>query len=147
MIAESAFRLLPSVEVPVPRRLLVVDEAEESRQTLADYFEARGYEVLVAADGLDALVQAIRRSVDTVIMSASLPGLEGYEAAGILRKVIPGLRIILTVEPDAERHRHASRRRERFRCFAKPLELEGLAAELESGRAAPEAKTDEEGPR
>ena len=147
MFANVQSRLFPSVEGSVPRRLLVVDGAEESRRTLADYFSARGYEVLVAADGLDALVQAIRRSVDTVIMSASLPGLEGYEAAGILRQLIPGLRIILTVEPDAERHRHASRRRERFLCFAKPLELEDLAAELESGRAVPEAETDEEGPR
>ncbi len=147
MIANFASPLLPGLEDPVPRRLLVVDSAEESRRTLADYFTARGYEVLVAADGLDALVQAIRRSVGTVIMSASLPGLEGYEAAGILRKLIPGVRIILTVEPDAQRHRRASRRRERFRCFAKPLELGALAAELESGGKVPALETDEEDPR
>lgn len=131
------------------RRLMVVDGADAPRRALAEYFAARGWEVSVARDGEEALARAIRQGVDVVIMSASLPGLEGYEAAAILRRVVPGVRIILTVEPDAEARPHERQWTERFRCFPKPLDLDSIARAVDEERAAPtgQPEGDREGPR
>lgn len=123
-------------------RLMVVDDAADSRAAIADYFLARGYEVILATDGVQALAQTIRRGVDVIIMSATLPGLEGYEAAAILRKINPRIQIILTAGADIEGRPRESQRTERFRCFPKPLNLEEIAGAIE-GRAAgsgPEAE-------
>lgn len=122
--------------------LMVADDAADSRAAIADYFLARGYEVILATDGVQALAQTIRRGVDVIIMSATLPGLEGYEAAAILRKINPRIQIILTAGADIEGRPRESQRTERFRCFPKPLNLEEIAGAIE-GRAAgsgPEAE-------
>jgi DNA-binding NtrC family response regulator len=116
-------------------RLMVVDEAEDSRAAIARYFAARGWEVAVAARAVDALAQGLAHAVDVVIMNATLPGLEGYEAAAILRKISPGVSVILTVGPDADAHPRESQRRETFRCFPKPLDLDAIARAVEDARA------------
>ncbi|HWT77698.1 MAG TPA: response regulator, partial [Candidatus Methylomirabilis sp.] len=92
-------RLIAKGENP---RLMVADDAPDSRAAIADYFLARGYDVILAVDGVQALSQTIRREVDIIIMSATLPGLEGYEAAAILRKINPRIQIILTAGADID---------------------------------------------
>jgi CheY-like chemotaxis protein len=112
-------------------RLMVVDDALESRQALTNYFVARGYEVSVATDGIQALAQSLTSAVDVVIMKATLPGLEGYEAAAILRKIAPRVQIILTMETGVEAHPREQQRTERFRCFPTPLNLAEIAGAVE----------------
>jgi CheY-like chemotaxis protein len=128
-------------------RLMVADDAAESRTAIADYFLARGYEVILAMDGVQALAQTIRRGVDVIIMSATLPGLEGYEAAAILRKIDPRIQIILTAGADIEGRPRESRRTERFRCFPKPLNLEAIAGAIQARAAesGPKAACTREG--
>jgi CheY-like chemotaxis protein len=116
-------------------RLMVVDEAEESRAAIARYFSARGWDVVVATRAVDALAQSLAHAVDVVIMNATRPGLEGYEAAAMLRKISPGVSIILTVGPDADAHPRERQRHERFRCFLKPLDLDEIARAVEEARA------------
>ncbi len=115
--------------------LMVVDHAESSRDALAEYFSARGFTIVTAADGIQALSMAVALHVDVVVMSAMLPLLEGYEAAAILRRIDPRLQIILTVEPDLPASPGESRHVESFRCFSKPFEPDDIA------RAIDEAST------
>jgi CheY-like chemotaxis protein len=115
--------------------LMVVDHVEESRAALAAYFGARGFSIVTAVDGIQALSLAVTRHVDVVIMSATLPLLEGYEAAAILRRIDPRVQIILTMEPDVDETPGESRRVESFRCFPKPCEPGDIA------RAIDEAST------
>jgi DNA-binding NtrC family response regulator len=60
------------------------------------------------------------------VMSVKLPGLEGYEAAAILRKLDPRIRIILTCDDNVVPERPRRRRTESFRCFPKPLDFDAL---------------------
>ena len=115
-------------------RLLVVDETEESRRRAADFFRAHGYEVTVAGNAVEALARSLAGGVDIVIMSVTLPGLEGYEAAAILKRLSPGVQVILTAEADAPACPGESQRTERFRCFPKPLNFEALARAIEEAR-------------
>lgn len=125
------------------RRLLVVDDVEESRTATAGYFLSQGYEVSVATSGVEALARCLARGgVDVVIMNVTLPGLEGYEAAAILRKINPQVQVLLTMEADAEARPHENRRAERFRCFPKPLDLGEIARAIE--QPAPSSASDAE---
>lgn len=114
---------------------MVVDDAEDSRRALVDYFLARGYAVRVAMDGVEALTQSLARAVDVIIMRAMLPGLQGYEAAAILRKITPQVHVILTMGADAEGQPRERQRTERFRCFPIPLNLAEIAGAVEGAWA------------
>lgn len=148
MDTETAPRRPEPFAPAVPPRLMVVDDSAEAR-AIADYFVARGYEVQVATDGVQALAQTIMHGVDVIIMNASLPGLEGYEAAAILRKIHPDIQILLTMAAEVETRPREQQRTERFRCFPKPLDLAELAGVIEgaaTGRAPdPERSAEDAG--
>lgn len=67
-------------------RVLVVEDAPDTRDFLRLLFEAEGYEVLTAEDGLSAVQMALRELPDAIVMDMSLPGLDGYNAAKLLRR-------------------------------------------------------------
>jgi CheY-like chemotaxis protein len=67
-------------------RILVVEDAPDTRELLRLLFEAEGYEVLTAGDGLSAVEMALRELPDAIVMDMSLPGLDGYHAAKLIRR-------------------------------------------------------------
>lgn len=142
MNADTVSQLADVVQPGGRRCLMVVDGSEESRAAIADYFQARGWEVLVACTGVEAIARTITRRVDVVLMNATLPGLEGYEAAAILRKLDPRVRVILLVEAAFEARPRESQRMERFRFFPKPLNLQVVAHAIEAEEAEPTGETE-----
>lgn len=77
-------------------RILVVEDAPDTRELLRLLFEAEGYEVLTAADGLSAVELARKELPDAIVMDMSLPGLDGYNAARLIRSepVLAGVPLI-----------------------------------------------------
>lgn len=67
-------------------RILVVEDTPDTRELLRLLFEAEGYEVLTAGDGLSAVETALRELPDAIVMDMSLPGLDGYNAARLIRR-------------------------------------------------------------
>ncbi|HEX8719881.1 MAG TPA: response regulator [Pyrinomonadaceae bacterium] len=67
-------------------RILVVEDAPDLRELLRLTFEGEGYEVLTAGDGLSAVETALRELPDAVVMDMSLPGIDGYNAARLMRR-------------------------------------------------------------
>jgi CheY-like chemotaxis protein len=67
-------------------RILVVEDAPDVRELLRLLFESEGYEVLTAGDGLSAVETALKELPDAIVMDMSLPGLDGYNAARIIRR-------------------------------------------------------------
>ncbi|HEX8119021.1 MAG TPA: response regulator [Pyrinomonadaceae bacterium] len=70
----------------VKYRVLVVEDTPDTREFLRLLLEAEGYEVTTAADGLAAVGEALREPPDAIIMDMSLPGLDGYNAARLIRR-------------------------------------------------------------
>ena len=62
-------------------KILVVDDDQDVRETLRDYFEHSGFDVFVAGDGAGMRRVLAARAVDLVLMDLSLPVLDGWEAA------------------------------------------------------------------
>ena len=67
------------------RRVLIVDDQEESRQSLAHVLGSLGYETELARDGIEALGK-LRLDIDLVLLDASMPNLDGFQVAQRIRE-------------------------------------------------------------
>ena len=72
------------------RRVLVVEDNVDARQTLGALLSASGYEVLVAGDGDDGLAQILQHRPDLAIVDIGLPGLDGFEVVRRARSALGG---------------------------------------------------------
>ncbi|CAN5704044.1 hypothetical protein BH23CYA1_BH23CYA1_13250 [soil metagenome] len=77
------------------RRILIVDDNEDSALSLAMLFEITGDETQTAHDGLAAIEAAADSRPDVVLLDIGLPGLNGYEAARAIREQPWGQNMIL----------------------------------------------------
>ncbi|MEQ4718513.1 response regulator transcription factor [Nonomuraea sp. B19D2] len=66
-------------------RLLVVDDEPNIRELFSASLRMAGFEVLTAADGMEALRVAEESSPDLVMLDVMLPDLDGLAVAGRLR--------------------------------------------------------------
>jgi two-component system, cell cycle response regulator DivK len=66
-------------------RVLVVDDHDDARELLTLIIEMRGYRVVAAANGRDAVEEAQRTRPDAIIMDLFMPLMDGFEAAQILK--------------------------------------------------------------
>lgn len=72
-------------------RVLIVEDTVDTRALLKAVFEAEGYEVLEAADGIEAVEIALAELPDAIIMDMSLPRIDGTTAVKLIRRE-PALR-------------------------------------------------------
>lgn len=77
-------------------RILVVDDEENHRRTLAIGLRLEGFEVLEAEDGESALELLERESADVAIVDLMMPGINGLELARKLRFRCAALKVLLT---------------------------------------------------
>ena len=76
--------------------ILLVDDEEGYRELIARLLTKAGYEVLQAADGLQALSLLEESKVDLVISDILMPALNGYALVARLRAKWPAMPVILT---------------------------------------------------
>ena len=54
-----------------------------------------------AVDGMDAVEKAVDLKPDVVLVDVSMPGLNGFEAAGSIHEQIPNAEILIVTEHDS----------------------------------------------
>jgi CheY-like chemotaxis protein len=67
-------------------RILLVEDNEMNRDMLSRRLARRGFEVLLAEDGEQAIAVAGREPLDLILMDLSLPVLDGWEATRRLKR-------------------------------------------------------------
>ena len=65
--------------------LMVVEDNEPSREVLSRRLARRGYEIVSAADGRQAVSMAHSAKPDLILMDLGLPGIDGWEATAQLK--------------------------------------------------------------
>ena len=68
------------------RRILVVEDGEESRTILAAMLRQLGMQVDLAADGAQAVAAAGARRYDAILMDLAMPVMDGFEATRRIRE-------------------------------------------------------------
>jgi CheY-like chemotaxis protein len=92
-----------------PRTILCIDDACIFLQVFRTHFEDRGYRVLTAANGKEALELLAAKRVDAVILDYQMSGMTGAAALQVSKGVSPGTLFVIlsraasTVPKDARR--------------------------------------------
>lgn len=84
------------------KKILVVDDKAENRKILKDLLTFKGYQIVEADSGKEAIKRA-KESPDLILLDILMPGMDGYEVAKQLKadnktKEIPF--IVLTANED-----------------------------------------------
>jgi hypothetical protein len=85
-MASLTTRENPKLDEQVRAKLLLVDDRPENLVALEAILEPLGAELILAQSGEDALRQVLRNEFALVLMDAQMPGLDGYEAASLIRE-------------------------------------------------------------
>src|SRR5215467_6962216 len=105
----SVFTLtLPALAMPLPasapaptvgavpaRRVAIIEDNVDSRETLRVLFEMYGHEVHEAGDGPSGVELVLRVQPDAAFVDVGLPGFDGYEVARRIRAAPNGRRVQL----------------------------------------------------
>jgi DNA-binding NtrC family response regulator len=77
------------------RRILVVDDEAAQRGVLAGFLAKRGYDVLAAASGAEAMRQAAAHPIDLVLTDLRMPDQSGLDLLGQLRRLNPDVPVVV----------------------------------------------------
>ena len=101
--------------------ILVVDDEDSVRDSLASVLKREGYRVLQAAGGEEALHLLKEQPIQLVISDHNMPGMSGVEFLKLVRERNPGvLRIMLTGDPDPQIIIRSINEGEVYRFIKKP---------------------------
>lgn len=67
-------------------KILVVDDSPTERHFLIETLTKKGYQVVMAESGEDAVAKAKQEKPDLVLMDVVMPGLNGFQATRALTK-------------------------------------------------------------
>jgi twitching motility two-component system response regulator PilH len=62
------------------KKILVVDDSPTDRQYMLETLAKKGFQVVTAESGEDAIVKAKAELPDLILMDVVMPGLNGYQA-------------------------------------------------------------------
>jgi DNA-binding response OmpR family regulator len=84
------------------RRILLVEDDPKTSATVALYLQREGYEVVTAADGIEALQRAREREPHLVVLDLMLPRLDGLSVCRALRESSDAAIIMVTARSTEE---------------------------------------------
>ncbi len=110
--------------------ILVIDDEQLIRRSIARRLEAAGYEVLEAEDGATALTRAAQR-VDLAILDYRLPDIDGVSVLKQLKQLDPDILVILLTAYASVETAVSAMKLGAYHFANKPFDLEALVAMIE----------------
>jgi len=118
------------------RRVLIVDDSEDTGESVAMLARSWGHEVAIAHDGPAALTLAQAFRPERALVDIGLPGMDGFELARRLRAAYPQLYLVaMTGYGRAEDRKAALKAGFDLHCV-KPVDVEELQELLANGHLA-----------
>jgi len=84
------------------KRVLVVDDEPEVTFALQAFFLGKGYEMLTALDGLQAMKLLKQHSIDLVLLDMKMPGVNGVEVLKFIHAETPNAKVIVVTAYDVQ---------------------------------------------
>ena len=123
------------------RRILIVDDNQDTAESMARLLQYSGHEVQTAYDGPSAIEAARAHRPDVILLDIGLPGMSGHEVAARLRRdaVLKGSVIIAISGYGQEADRRRSLAAGFDSHLVKPVDFDVLRALL-AGTAKPQTQ-------
>jgi CheY-like chemotaxis protein len=74
----------------MPKKVLIVEDYEDTREFMKFLLETYGYQVIEATDGIEAIDRVKQQHPDLVLMDISLPVVDGLTATRAIREFDKG---------------------------------------------------------
>ena len=119
--------------------ILLVEDDDSVRSLTARALEMRGYEVLKASGGEEALeiIRAFDKRIHLMISDVVMPGMDGPEVAKIARTIRKDMRVIFMSGYAEDSFRKQAEADEDVHFLSKPFPLQDLAAKVKDVMSAP----------
>ena len=114
--------------------VVIVDDDEAVRDSLADYLQTAGWPVLQASDGAAALAIAENGRGDIFISDIRMPGMDGITLLRRLRERDPNVEVLITTGFSSEESAVEALKAGAFDYFHKPLNAVEVEAALQRTR-------------
>ncbi|MGA3012942.1 MAG: response regulator [Bacteroidales bacterium] len=111
--------------------ILLTDDNKEFVQNLSDILELKGYKVLIANDGFQALDIISVRPVDLILMDIKMPVMNGVETFKKIKSISPVTPVIMLTAYALEELIQESIQEGAFACLRKPLDFDKLFTTIE----------------
>jgi twitching motility two-component system response regulator PilH len=120
--------------MPTIRKILVVDDSAVERYYLSDLLTKKGYKVIEAVDGEDALLKAKAHMPDLILMDVLMPGQNGFQMTRQLSKDqdLAHIPVILCTSKDAETDRVWGIRQGAKGYLVKPIKADSLFSTIQA---------------
>ena len=80
----------------MPKRILIVEDEAAVRRAIRAFLEHHHFEICgEAATGAESLEKAAALRPDLIILDLSMPGMNGIEAASLLKTKAPGIPVVI----------------------------------------------------
>jgi len=103
------------------KRILVVEDDEEMRSLLKDFFEEDGFEIDSVSNGSEAFRRIAREPFDLIITDIRMPGLTGLDILPGIKKLQPEVSIIVITAFGSEEVRRKALERGATAYLEKPI--------------------------
>lgn len=105
--------------------ILAVDDESSMRRLMENVLAARGYRVLTAENGEQALSMLQDQSIDLLLCDVIMPGMDGYQLAANVQQLYPAVRIQLISGYAGEQYHYQDNALTR-QMLHKPVDLASL---------------------
>ena len=111
-------------------KILIIDDHQETRQTLSDILEEKGFTVKTAADGRSALSLMEKESFTLALIDINLPDIEGVELLKSLKAVNPRIEGIIITGHASIKNASKAIEEGAFAYLLKPIRMEEALANI-----------------
>jgi CheY-like chemotaxis protein len=111
-------------------RVLVVDDEPDAVELLQEFLTGKGYEVLTAANGNEALQKLKAERPHLILLDVRMPGMNGLEALRRIREIDREVGVIMVTAVNEEETGREALRLGAFDYIVKPLDLAYLERSL-----------------
>lgn len=109
--------------------VLVADDSPTQQRLIRAPFEADGYEIVTANDGVEAVARVEEREdLVLVVLDVVMPNMNGFQACKRIRKLRPNLPIILLTTKDQKSDEFYGLRQGADLYMTKPFDPQELLA-------------------
>lgn len=112
--------------------VLIVDDQDSIRMSLAAVLEDSGYNIIEAENGYQAIDAVKQSSIDLVLLDIKMPGINGVQTFREIKKISPGTAVVMMTGFALEDLVEAALEEGAYSVVYKPFDVEKIISLVES---------------